>query len=177
MKYLKNFPKILSFVLTFSLALSLTTVFAADLSLTKIGGLDTTDKNYSEWWYKGASPTLLGTAQDGTDVSIVINDTTYTTTVLNEVWSYQTSLEDTDYQVSISQGEQNIAFTLHMGQELPINATGTTTESTSSVPDTGFNQYVAGGLGIGVILLASYFYISEDTKRKTVFETRLIKEN
>jgi hypothetical protein len=89
-------------------------------------------------------------------------------------------LETGDYPIEISQGEEKISFTLHMGQNMaPTGATqpSETEPGSAPVPDTGYNQYVAFSFGIGIILLATYFYFSSDNKKNTVFESRVLKED
>ena len=167
---------------TFSIAvLFFSFSFAGTLSLLKIGALDTGGKTYPEWWYKGASPVLSGMATIGTDVTIKIGETTITVTPDTAgAWTYATDLQNGDHVIQISQQPDTISFTLHLGQDMTTGA-GTQPSATQPgapvVPDTGFNQYVAGSFGLGIILLATYFYFSTDSKKKTVFESRVLKED
>ncbi len=152
--------------------------FAATLQLQKIGALDLEGKIYPEWWYTGASPTFFGVGAESTKVDLKINDSVFSTTSdLSGNWSYVSQLENGDHSIEITQGTEKISFILHLGQTMPANVGAGTEESTSSVPTTGFNQYVAMSMGAGIILLATYFYFSADSKRKTVFENRMIKED
>ena len=157
------------------------TSFAANLSLLKIGALDTGGNTYSEWWYKGTGPVLSGIATPGSDVSIKIGENVYTATPdVSGNWSYPASLEAGDYPIEITQGEEKIVFTLHMGQDMTSGGTTDLSETepgTAPVPETGYNQYVAFSFGIGIILLSTYFYFSSDNKRKTVFESRVLKKD
>ncbi|HNU76262.1 MAG TPA: hypothetical protein PKL88_00925 [bacterium] len=156
-------------------------VFAASLSLLKIGALDTGGKSYPEWWYVGTGPVLSGMATPGSDVSVKIGENSYTTTPdASGNWSYSATLEKGDYPIEISQSGEKISFTLHMGQDMA--ATGDTqpsdtTPGATAVPETGYNQYVAFSFGIGIILLATYFYFSSDNKKNIVFESRVLKED
>ncbi|MBP7785665.1 hypothetical protein KA062_00130 [Patescibacteria group bacterium] len=156
-------------------------VFAASLSLLKIGALDTGGKSYPEWWYVGTGPVLSGMATPGSDVSVKIGENSYTTTPdASGNWSYSATLEKGDYPIEISQSGEKISFTLHMGQDMA--ATGATqpsdtTPGATAVPETGYNQYVAFSFGIGIILLATYFYFSSDNKKNIVFESRVLKED
>ena len=173
-KYIKFLIAPLIIFLCFSYA------FAATLQLHNIGALDLGGKTYKEWWYTGTKPTIVGVAAPSTVVTIKVGDTSYTANVDSSGnWSYPTTLDKGDYTIVISQGSENLAFTLHLGQNVPTNTSTTaqTTESASTVPTTGFNQYVAVTFGIGVILLATYLYFSTDSKKKTIFENRMIKEN
>jgi hypothetical protein len=154
--------------------------YAATLQLLKIGSLDTGGKVYSEWWYTVANPLLSGKAAPTSDVTVKIESTS--NTVKSDAsgnWSYQATLPTGDHTVAISQGSETVSFTLHVGQNLPANLGGTTsqtTQSTSTVPLTGYNQIFAMLFGLGVILLASYFYIRGDTDRKKIFESKMIRE-
>lgn len=150
--------------------------FAADFKVTKIGALDTQDKVYSEWWYMGTSPTLYGTGNPGSNISVKIDDATNTTTVdANGNWSYVTSMTEGDRNIVVTQDSQNISFVLHLGQQMPTGGVAST-QTTTSVPVTGFNQLTALAFSVGIILLASYFYISQDSNKKVVFETRMLDE-
>ena len=152
-------------------------VFSASLSLTKIGALDTTGKTYSEWWYSQTSATLAGTAADGTQVSVKVGEAVNNVNVTSGTWSYALSGESKDYPIEISQGAEKISFTLHLGQVLPNTVVAGSSPQTGGVPETGYNQVIAISLGVGIVLLASYFYFWCDLKKKTVFEARMIRED
>jgi len=154
-----------------------TFVFSATLSLTKIGALDTAGKNYPEWWYTSTNTTLSGTAADGSQVSVKVNDTVNQVNVTSGAWSYTLTGESKDYNIEISQGAEKIFFVLHLGQTLPDNISGGSSPQSEGVPETGYNQIIAISLGVGIILLASYFYFWGDLKKKTVFEARMIRED
>ena len=150
-------------------------VFSATLTLTKIGALDTSGKLYSEWWYSSTTAVLSGAATDGTQVSVKVDEQANQVNVASGVWSYTLTGEAKDYNIVISQGDENITFVLHLGQAYPTDATSE--EITEGVPDTGFNQIIAITLGTGIILLASYFYFWGDLKKKSVFEAKIIRED
>jgi len=151
-------------------------VFSASLSMTKIGALNTDGKTYPEWWYTGTNPTLVGTAGESSEVSLKLGDDTFTTTADGSGnWSYATALASGDHAIVLSQGSETYAFTLHLGQSFP--GTSETTESTTGVPVTGFNQVVAITFGAGIALLATYFYIWGDSDKRVRFEKKFIKED
>ncbi len=153
-------------------------VFSASLSLTKIGSLDTTGKNFSEWWYTQTSATLTGTAADGSQVSVKVGDAANNVNVTSGAWSYTLTGESKDYPIEISQGTEKITFTLHLGQMLPDTVpSGSSPQTAGAVPETGYNQLIAISLGVGIVLLASYFYFWGDLKKKTVFEAIMIRED
>ncbi|HOD01617.1 MAG TPA: hypothetical protein PKH50_02780 [bacterium] len=179
-EYMKNLIKFFRFIFPCVLVvLFFEYSFAAVLTLQRIGALNTGGKSYADWWYTGPSPVLSGTAKAGENISIKIGEDSFSVTPDSSGnWSYATSLEKGDYPIQITQGEEKIAFTLHFGQSMPSGTTqsGSQPESTSSVPDTGFNQYVALTFGIGIILFATYLYFLTDSKKKSVFESRVLKE-
>ncbi|MBW6441911.1 hypothetical protein K0B04_03370 [Patescibacteria group bacterium] len=175
----KNISKISRYLLISLFVLFISNLsFAATLSLQKIGAMDTGGNTYPEWWYTGTSPVLSGVAEIGTDVTVKVNETPSSVTPDSSgAWSYTTQLDTGDHNIVISQGENSISFILHLGQTMPSGTVSETQESTTSVPETGFNQYVAISFGLGTILLATYFYFASDSNKKKVFETRMLKED
>jgi hypothetical protein len=174
-KYIKSLASILLLLTLFRYS------FAATLQLTKIGALDLGGKTYQEWWYTGTNPTFYGKAAVSSKVDLKIGETTFSTTSnTTGDWSYAATLAAGEHKIVITQGAESLSLTLHLGENVPANVGATTTESTqaaTTVPTTGFNQYVALSFSFGVILLATYFYFSSDSKRKSVFETRMLKED
>lgn len=151
--------------------------FGVSLQLNRIGSLDLDGNMYSEWWYTGSKPTFYGTAEVSSTVTVKVDGTEATTSADGSGnWTYYLDKDAGDYAIEIVQGAENVSFTLYLGQSLPDGSVEST-ESTSSVPATGFDQYIALMLGVGVILLATYFYISGDSNKKAVFETRILKED
>ena len=151
--------------------------FGATLQLNRIGSLDLGGNMYGEWWYSGSKPTLYGTAENSSAVTVKVDSVEATTNADGSGnWTYYLDKDAGDYVIEIVQGAETISFTLHLGQSLPDGSVEST-EATSSVPTTGFDQYMALMFGVGVILLATYFYISGDSNKKAVFETRIIKED
>lgn len=149
----------------------------ATLQLNRIGSLDLGGNMYSEWWYTGSKPTLYGAAESSSAITVKVDGVEATTNADGSGnWTYYLDKDSGDYTIEIVQGAETISFTLHLGQSVPDGSVEST-EATSSVPTTGFDQYTALMLGVGVILLATYFYISGDSNRKAVFETRIIKED
>jgi hypothetical protein len=174
-KYLKTTA------ILFLLSFIVSPVFSATLQVTKIGALDLGGKVYPEWWYTAENPLISGKAAASSDVSIKIGTTTATATSnASGDWSYQTALAKGDYDMEFTQGSEKVSFKLHLGQDVPSNlGTGSTavSQSTGSVPVTGSNQTIALSLGIGLVLLASYFYVFNEPNRKRIFETKIIRED
>lgn len=151
---------------------------ASSLTLTNIGALDTQGNLYSDWWYTEQEAVLKGTSSDTSPVTIKFGTESYQSEVLNGVWSQRIFSEKGDYQVEIIQGNEKISFTLHLGQNIPDNNTGAASSPVSDViPVTGYNQVIAISFSLGVILLASYFYFWGDTRKRSVFEARILKED
>lgn len=175
----KHKNKIKWFVTLSCLSLFFSCSLAASLSLNRIGALDLGGEVYSEWWYTGTKPTFYGTGGESSTITVSVDGAEATTsTDASGNWTYYLDKESGDYEIVISQGEESISFTLHLGQNVPSDLGSVeSTESTSSVPTTGFNQYIALMFGIGVVLLATYFYTSGDSTKKSVFETRVLKED
>jgi hypothetical protein len=154
-------------------------VVASDFQLTKIGSVDTAGARYTDWWYTGTRPTLSGTADSNVEIVIDIGEDTYSTSSDGDGnWSYRISLESGDYDITITHANNDsYSFTLHLGQSLPANVGGAqSTESTSSVPDTGFNQFVGVTLSVGVLLLGLYLYFWGHPKKHLALEKRVIQE-
>jgi hypothetical protein len=168
------------FLILSAILFSVKSSFAATLVLQKIGNLDTGGQVYSSWWYTGPSPVLSGTAEPSSEVSIKIGEVTGTANSdASGAWSFATDLESGDHNIEISQGSEKISFVLHLGQTMPSGSSvtsPTSAEGETPVPDTGFDQYVALSLGIGLVLLSTYFYFSAGDNKKKIFESRMIKE-
>lgn len=169
------------FVLTVIISLIITpSLHAASLTLTHIGGLATNGATYSEWWYSATNPLLRGTANDGAEVTITIGNEEHTVTADSDgMWSYQTSLSAQDYSISLESEGEGYGFTLHAGQSLPSSGTAgdvmETTQSTSAVPPTGYNQ-IAGILG-GTTLVAAgiYAYIQGRKHTKEAYAKEVLR--
>ena len=158
------------FVLTVVLSMFVTPILhAANLTLTNIGSLSTDGATYSEWWYTGTSPILQGMAGEGDEVTISIDGSESKVTADSSGnWTYQTSLSAQDYSIVLTSDGESYSFTLHAGQSMSGDATATTqetTQSTSTVPPTGYNQ-IAGILA-GTTLLAAGFYAYLQGKKST----------
>lgn len=94
-----------------------TEVLASGFNLKSIGGVDTSGRQLSQWWYTGSSPVLIGEAGTGASVEIDI-DGEKGSAVTDESgnWSYSSpSLSDGDHQIVLSNSESNISFTLTTG--------------------------------------------------------------
>ena len=150
--------------------------FASTLQVTKIGNLDLSGKVYTQWWYTGTNPILYGIASPNSEVTITIGQNSYKANSDSQGnWTYSASLSAGDYDLAFSQASEKVSFKLHLGQDLPQDINSQTQQSTT--PNTGYNQMVSLGMGIGILLLATYFYVSGDPRRKSVFEAKILKED
>jgi hypothetical protein len=170
--------KYLSSALYVMVALFVLAVPSYALTLDSIGALELGGAEYSEWWYTGTSPTLRGTADASSTVTLNIDGEDKQASADGDgAWAYWLDGEAKDYAMIISQGGDSYTFTLHLGQSFPGTTEGETTESTAPVPNTGINQIIAISFGLGVVLLASYLYLWGDSSKKVVFEKRFLRED
>ena len=150
---------------------------AATLTLDKIGALSTGGKTYSEWWYTGQNPTLLGKADADVEVTVKVDDKSYVfDSDASGNWSVTPSnLTNGDRKVSVTTDEGGAySFTLHIGQNLPENLGGSSsTQSTTSAPVTGSNQIVALLLASLAFSTAYYLY---NKNPKLSFEKNIIRK-
>lgn len=168
------------FLLTVLFSLIITpSLYAASLTLTHIGGLATDGATYSEWWYTGTDPLLRGTANSNAEVSIDVSGDVATVNADSEGnWQYQTSLGAEDYNIAINSEGEGYSFTLHAGQGMPSDMSSDsmeTTQSTTTVPPTGYNQ-IAGILGGSTLLLAGlYAYIQGRRHTKKAYTSEVLR--
>ncbi len=114
-------------------------VLAGGFNLKSIGGVDTSGRQLSQWWYTGSSPVFIGEAGAGASVEIDI-DGEKGTVMADESgnWSYSSpALTDGDHQVVLTSSESNIAFTLTTGVD-NVNWEAVNSDSdTESLPAAG----------------------------------------
>ena len=127
---------------------------AATFSLTKIGSLDTQGKQYSQWWYTGSNPKLVGTADASAQVTITIDTQSNTATAdASGNWSYISSTLSTgDHKIVLASSTQSYSFTLTIGSNVP--ATTTSNSSTTSTTGTPTSQLPVTGSVVGLIFLS-----------------------
>ncbi|HOM78093.1 hypothetical protein KBG31_03425 [Patescibacteria group bacterium] len=158
-----------SVLATFSLSAS---VFAATLTLDRIGSLDTAGNRYSEWWYSANSAVLSGTAADASTVSVSVDGESFSAEVIGGAWSYTISgSEPKDYSIVLSVDGYSYPFKLHLGKTMSSSTLGGTQvpEATqSTVPDTGVAQVFA--LFGGIVALALGWYLFSNKKHSAFLE-------
>jgi hypothetical protein len=142
---------LLSTILFISTASNL---LAATFSLTKIGSLDTQGKQYSQWWYTGSNPKLVGTADANAQVTIAIDTQSNTATAdASENWSYVSSTLSTgDHKMVLTSGAQSYSFTLTIGSNAPASTSSNSTTTSTNTSSTT-NQLPVTGSVIGLIFL------------------------
>jgi len=153
-------------------------VYASSFSLTNIGALSTNGAKYSEWWYTGENPTLVGTAGSSADVNVDIDGSDSSAVAGGSGnWSLATSgLTAGDHNIVISSGSESYSFTLHIGQNVP-ESVGTAveiTESTSAVPNTGSDQFISLLLTTSLFITAVILFKADDVKK--VFEKKVLED-
>jgi hypothetical protein len=123
----------------FSLALP---TLASGFNLQSIGGVDTDGKLYDHWWYSGLQPAFLGEAPASSTVDISIDGTTQQTTADDlGNWSYTPSapLSAGDHQVSLTNNESSLSFTLTLGTDnVDWQKVGSGSGEGQSLPTVGF---------------------------------------
>lgn len=151
---MKNFYVILFALLVLAVV---SHVSAASLQLTKIGTLETNGKMYSQWWYSGMSPTLLGLATNNAQVDITIDsDTTTVYATDGGTWSYTpASLTTGDHTVKIDSSGETISFTLTLGSDVPQNASDSS--KLTKLPQTGGLLPIMTVVGASALLLGVGF--------------------
>lgn len=143
---LKLLP-IISFLAIF-FAVGASSIWAAGLSLTSIGGVSTAGKTFVQWTHSADNPKFIGTAYSDAQVEILIDSVENSVTADSDGdWSYQpTSLTVGQYDIKITSGTQTIAFDLYITTSTTSADTATTsTDSTVTATSTD-SATTKGGL-------------------------------
>lgn len=153
--------KILSIFWLLVLFFSVSYVFAAELTLTKIGILSTVGVDYSSVIYTGTIPTLEGTATPGATVFIKVKTSTDATVAASPsgVWQFTPGVLDPGTSaIIVSSGEQSLAFLLTFNATPSPTLTATPTPVIDELPEAGVWEYYipAFGLGIAVLFLGKW---------------------
>ena len=130
-----------------------TSVFASGFQLKSIGVLDVTGTMSKEWWYTTANPPLSGITSAGASVTVAIDGTDYQATVDSlGSWTYApTALTEGDHSVTLTSSAGSQAFTLHIGANIPAEASAPAQQSTPVAGSTA--QTLALWLGGALILI------------------------
>lgn len=113
-------------------------VLASGFNMKSIGGVDTSGRQISHWWYSGTVVTFSGEAGPETSVTVKINGNTSNVNAdTSGEWSYSTTLEEGDHEVSFSNNGSEIKFTLTTGKENVDWEAVNSDEGTEKLPSAG----------------------------------------
>lgn len=151
-------------------------VFAATLTLDKIGALSTDGKVYSEWWYTGTDPVISGQVESGKSVNINVDGTSVSVTADSQgLWAYYLEAGSGDHIITITSEGESLSFTLHLGQPLPTSGTSSeSSETTTPVPETGVSQVLL--ITLSLMLMTAGWYLYENKSVKKSFEEAVIRD-
>ena len=120
------------FILPFS-------AFASGFNLKSIGGVNTDGKLYEQWWYSGLQPAFSGEAPATSTIEVVIDSNSYQATADESGnWSFPIPepLTAGDHQVSLTNSDSTISFTLTLGAS-ETDWTSVGSSSAESLPTVG----------------------------------------
>jgi len=133
-------------------------VMAGGFNLKSIGGVDTSGRQISHWWYSGSSVIFRGEAMSGSTVTISIDGANGTTTAGSDnSWTYSAgTLTDGDHSVILTSDGSTIKFTLTTGTNNVDWDTVGKDASTSALPAAGvaFPTITLMAVGGSLIVLA-----------------------
>lgn len=153
--------------LTFASAVTLVgRVAAATLTLQNIGASSVGGQHISSWTYTGsANPVFSGTADPDAAVTIAIDDASGSATADSTGnWSYTPTTLTTEgtHQVTITSGDQTLAFTLALSPSMAATGgsaaddatiSGTTKGGVDELPVSGGLEDTLKLVGVGLYLI------------------------
>lgn len=134
---------------------SVGTVFAQDLSLTRVGVLSTVGVDYTNITYLGGIPAFEGMASPSAPVYIRIKSSTDATVAASPSGSWQFVpgvLDLGDSLVVITSGLQSITFTINFNATPAATPTATPSPALSELPATGVWEYYLPIVGMGLVV-------------------------
>ncbi len=131
-------------------------VFAYDLTLTKIGTLSTIGADYSLVSYTGSIPGLEGTATPAATVAVKVNTTTTNVIAATSsgIWTFTpTSLNSGDNTIVITSGTQTLNFVIRYSATTTTTTVSTASSTVTELPESGVWENILFGIltGVGVI--------------------------
>lgn len=136
-------------------------IYAASLSLTAIGNVDTSGKNgVKTWYYTSSFPKLAGTGAANADVLIKVGNISGTAKAdASGNWSWQTTQDFTqgENQVTITSGTETLSFTLVIGQAGP-NETASSGTKGGELPKAGVVEWTILGSVLGLLFIGLGIY-------------------
>ncbi len=134
---------------------SVGTVFAQDLSLTRVGVLSTVGVDYTNIIYLGGIPTFEGMASPSAPVYIKIKSSIDATTAASPsgIWQFTPGVLDLgDSLVVIASGQQSITFTISFNATPAAVPTATPSPTPSELPAAGVWEYYLPIVGMGLVV-------------------------
>lgn len=98
--------------------LSTTEIRAGGFGLTSIGGVDTSGKQLSHWWYTSTRPTFRGVAESSVDIIFDIDGTALqigSDSSGDWVFTPESGLSEGDHNIKITSNGSEISFVLTIG--------------------------------------------------------------
>jgi len=144
---------------------SVSTVFALDLSLTRVGVLSTVGVDYTNITYLGTIPTFEGVASPSSTVYIRIKTSTDSTVAASPsgAWQFTPSVLDLgNSSVLITSGLQSLSFTINFNATPSATPTATPTAIPTELPASGVWEYYLPIIGMGIIV----FFFGKFLKNK-----------
>lgn len=138
-------------------------IYAASLSLTAIGNVDTSGKSgVKAWYYTSSHPKLGGTGAANADVSIKVGNVSGTAKAdASGNWSWQTTQDFTqgENQVTVTSGTETLSFTLVIGQAGPSETASSGTKG-GELPKAGVIEWTILGSMLGLLFIGLGIYIN-----------------
>ena len=138
---------IIAILLTLSFVI-ISPVFADDLMLTKIGGMDTMGKKFNQWWYMPQQAVLKGTGSKGANIDVTVDGkfNTVKANVADGTWSFDLgTLAVADHNIVVASGDQSYSFILTIGSSPVVSQ-----DTKGGLPVTGGELPL-----IGLVVVAS----------------------
>lgn len=112
-----------NFLCFFSLLqISTVKVYAGAFQVTRIGSLETNGALFDKWYYTDNKPTFTGIGLTEEVVNIVLDGTSFSTTVNTEnQWSFTPAsfMNDGEHYISFASAGSSLGFKLFIGKEIP----------------------------------------------------------
>jgi hypothetical protein len=125
---------------------------ASGFNLNSIGNLDVDGKLSSHWWYTATNPTFSGEAQANSTININIDGTDTSTNAGSDgSWSYASTLDEGDHDVSFENNGSKINFILTLGENNVDWDTVDNESTATALPNAGNTLPSAVLIGLGSI--------------------------
>lgn len=123
--------------------------------MQSIGGMDTSGKQISHWWYTGYHPTFRGEATPGAPVNITIDGELIEIAANSDgnwVFTPAAALADGDHSIALESNGSTINFTLTLGPD-NVNMDAIEKGGGDTLPAAGSFEItlIAGMLGLVLI--------------------------